>query len=97
MNRQRGRAYRIRQKQLKKQEAFKRAKDNGWSTSPKGIGLMATTPTPCSAECCGNVRKHSGNSKCGKTQQELVADSMSKEVFNNLLDNWNVGKDPTLV
>ena len=97
MNRQRGRAYRIRQKQLKKQEAFKRAKENGWSTSPKGIGLMATTPTPCSAECCGNVRKHSGNSKCGKTQQELVADSMSKEVFNNLLDNWNVGKDTTLV
>ena len=97
MNRQRGRAYRIRQKQLKKQEAFKRAKENRWNTSPKGIGLMATTPTPCSAECCGNVRKHSGNSKCGKTQQELVADSMSKEVFNNLLDNWNVGKDTTLV
>ena len=97
MNQQRGRAYRIRQKQLKKQEALKRAKENGWSTSPKGIGVMATTPTPCSAECCGNVRKHSGNSKCGKTQQELVADSMSKEVFNNLLDNWNVGKDPTLV
>lgn len=95
MNRQRGRAYRIRQKQLKKQEAFKRAKENGWSTSPKGIGLMATTPTPCSAECCGNVRKHSGNSKCGKTQQELVADSMSKEVFDNLLDNWDVGQDPT--
>lgn len=95
MNQQRGRAYRIRQKQLKKQEAFKRAKENGWNTSPKGIGLMATTPTPCSAECCGNVRKHSGNSKCGKTQQELVADSMSKEVFDNLLDNWDVGRDPT--
>ncbi len=93
MNRQRGRAYRIRKKQLKKQEAFKRAKENGWSTSPKGIGLMATTPTPCSAECCGNVRKHSGNSKCGKTQQVLQSNEYFKAELNDTSIECNLTPD----
>lgn len=67
----RGRKYRIRQKQRKRAEQAKRAKENGWNTSPKAVGIMTNTPTPCSAECCGNIRKHCGNSKHGKTRQEL--------------------------
>ncbi len=67
----RTRTYRILQEQRKKREAKQRAKQNGWSTSEKSIGIMATTPAHCSAECCGNVRQHSGNSECGKTIQEL--------------------------
>lgn len=67
----RTRIYRLLQEQRKKREARQRAKEHGWSTSDKSVGMMATTPVPCSAECCGNVRKHSGNSECGKTMQEL--------------------------
>ena len=67
----RTRTYRRLQDQRKKREARLRAKEHGWSTSEKSVGMMATTPVPCSAECCGNVRNHSGNSECGKTMQEL--------------------------
>lgn len=56
----RTREYRIKQAQLKKREARKRAIDNGWSTSDKHIGMLATTPHPCSAQCCGNCRKYEG-------------------------------------
>ena len=70
MTQQRDRAYRIRQKQRKRAEQAKRAKDNGWLASSKAIGIMTITPTPCSKECCGNPRKHHGNGHHGKTLDE---------------------------
>ena len=56
----RTREYRIHQEQRKKHEARKRALDRGYAATDKQVGIMATTPTPCSNECCGNCRKHSG-------------------------------------
>ena len=54
---------------------------------------MATTPTPCSAECCGNVRKHSGNSKCGKTQQVLQSNEYFKAELNDTSIECNLTPD----
>ena len=79
----RGRAYNIRQQQRKKAEQAKRAKENGWNTSAKSVGIMTNTPTPCSAECCGNPRKHHGNSKHAKTQQELIAERIDRDTYSD--------------
>ena len=76
----RGREYTIRQQQRHKAKQAQRAKDNGWLTTDKAIGIMTNTPTPCSGRCCGNPRKHAGNGECGKTFQELKQDEVPMEL-----------------
>lgn len=72
---QRGREYRIRQAQRKKQKAAKQFKDNEWKSSDKAIGIHSNTPTRCSCDMCGNPRKHLGNSRHGKTVSELSSNN----------------------
>ncbi|WAW11664.1 hypothetical protein nACB1_016 [Acinetobacter phage nACB1] len=67
---QRGREYRIKQQQRKKQKAAKQFKDNEWKSSDKAIGIHANTPARCSCDMCGNPRKHHGNGKHGRTLEE---------------------------
>lgn len=69
---ERGREYRIKQKQRKKREAAKQFKENEWKASKKHIGIHADTPTRCSCDMCGNPRKYHGNGKHGRTLAEQV-------------------------
>jgi len=52
---EKGRAYRRAQT-----ERIKRARRKWWgrTLSPKELGEVAKTPTPCSCYMCGNPRKH---------------------------------------
>lgn len=55
----RGRAFRRHQRErLKKKRSHYYG---GWAgSSPRTLGLILTTPTPCSCPMCGNPRKHFG-------------------------------------
>lgn len=66
----RGIAYRRHQSSKKKSKAKKIAHE--WNVKPTGkrIGMLASTPKPCSCCICGNPRKHFKR----KTIQELKAD-----------------------
>ena len=82
----RGREYRIRQRQRKRAEQAKRAKENQWNQSPKAIGIMTNTPTPCSKHCCGNPRKFHGNGKDGQT----LAERSCKHAHDSPIDLDNI-------
>lgn len=73
MNRAERRQHRER---LKKKRRFNWGRD--LSKEPKYLAMAVNTPHPCSCLCCGNERKHSGD-----TMQERRADSLIK--INNTL------------
>lgn len=66
----RGIAYRRHQLSKKKSKAKMIACE--WNVKPTGkrIGMLASTPTPCSCDMCGNPRRHWKQ----KTIQEMKAD-----------------------
>jgi len=45
----------------------------GWAgSSDRTLGLILTTPKPCSCYMCGNPRKHFGE----RTRQEMLSDQL---------------------
>lgn len=66
----RGIAFRRHKREKAKAKAKKIANDWRVNPSPKRIGMIATTPAPCSCDMCGNPRRHWKQ----KTIQEIKAD-----------------------
>lgn len=57
---------------LHKVRAFHRLADK-WTPEPsdRRLGIESTTRTLCSCHCCGNPKKHFGNSRRALSMQEL--------------------------
>lgn len=64
----------------KKRLKNKRKRDTFAKGQP--INKHVITPTICSCWMCGSPRKFSGNSKQGKTIQELRQEDKQKEIDN---------------
>ena len=80
---QRGRAFRRHHiERLKKKRAVY---FGGWAgRSPRSLGMVVTTPTPCSCWMCGNARRHFGE----VTRQEHIS---VVKMMEDILESWLSG------
>ena len=78
MKQERGREYRIRQINRRKQIARKQFLENEWRTSAKAIGIYANTPKRCSCEFCNNPRTRDCLTMQERKQKEVPIELVSE-------------------
>ena len=78
MKQERGREYRIRQINRRKQLARKQFQENEWRTSAKAIGIYANTPKRCSCEFCNNPRTRDYLTMQERKQKEVPIELVSE-------------------
>ena len=78
MKQERGREYRIRQINRRKQLARKQFQENEWRTSAKAIRIYANTPKRCSCEFCNNPRTRDCLTMQERKQKEVPIELVSE-------------------
>ena len=78
MKQERGREYRIRQINRRKQLARKQFQENEWRISAKAIGIYANTPKRCSCEFCSNPRTRDCLTIQERKQKEVPIELVSE-------------------
>lgn len=78
MKQERGREYRIRQINRRKQLARKQFQENEWITSAKAIGIYANTPKSCSCEIYNNPRTRGCLTMQERKQKEVPIELVSE-------------------